>query len=233
MKFDIITLFPQMFKACPEEGQGSPLSESIIKRAKEKGIIDIELHQLRDFGEGKHKNVDDTPCGGGKGMILRIDIVDSAISNVKFLISKQKPKAKIRTILLTPSGRTYNQDIAKELSQYENIILVCGHYEGFDQRIYDLVDETISIGDYVLTGGEIPAMAIVDSVSRLVPGVLAEDSPDDESFMQKDIDGNYLLEYPQYTRPIEYKGKKVPDVLMSGNHAEIEKWRRDQMESKL
>jgi len=220
MKFDIITLFPQMFEG--------PLSESIINRAKEKGVIDIELHQLRDYGEGKHKNVDDTPCGGGKGMVLKVDVADTAISDVK---SKNK-QLKSRTILLTPNGRTYNQDIAKELSQYENIILVCGHYEGFDQRIYDLVDESISIGDYVLTGGEIPAMAIVDSVSRLIPGVLSDDSPDSESFMEKDAEGNYLIEYPQYSRPIEYKGKKVPDILMSGNHAEIEKWRNNNKTSK-
>ncbi len=221
MRFDIITLFPDMFTG--------PLSESIINRAKEKGLIDINLHQLRDFGEGKHRNVDDTLCGGGKGMLLRVDILDAAISDVK---SKNKD-SKSRTILLTPNGRTYNQDIAKELSQYENIILVCGHYEGFDQRVYDLVDESISIGDYVLTGGEIPAMAIVDSVSRLIPGVLSEESPDLESFMEKDEEGNYLMEYPQYTRPIEYKGKKVPDVLMSGNHAEIEKWRNENKTSKI
>lgn len=217
MKFDIITLFPQMF-------EGS-LSESIIKRAQDKGLVEINFHQLRDFSEDKHHNVDDTPCGGGKGMVLRVDVLDAAISNVKLLISKQNPKAKIRTILLSPEGRSYNQDIAKELSCLDNIILVCGHYEGFDDRIHDFVDDTISIGDYVLTGGEIPAMAIVDSVSRLIPGVLSEDSPENESFMEKDIEGNYLVEYPQYTRPIEYKGKKVPEVLLSGNHAEVEKWR--------
>ena len=214
MKFDIITLFPQMFEG--------PLSESIIKRAKEKGLIEINFHQLRDFSEDKHHNVDDTPCGGGKGMVLRVDVIDKAISSVK----SQKSKVKgSRTILLSPEGRSYNQDIAKELSCLDNIILVCGHYEGFDDRIHDFVDDTISIGDYVLTGGEIPAMAIVDSVSRLIPGVLSEDSPENESFMEKDIEGNYLVEYPQYTRPIEYKGKKVPEVLLSGNHAEVEKWR--------
>ena len=230
MKFDIVTLFPQMFVG--------PLSESIISRAKEKGLIEINLHQLRDYSLDKHHNaapdiarrsrggrVDDTPYGGGKGMVIRIDVVDSAISNIKFLISKQNPKAKIRTILLSPRGRTFNQDIARELTKYDNIILICGHYEGFDERIRDLVDEEISIGDFVLTGGEIPAMAVVDAVSRLIPGVLAENSPEEESFMQKDKEGNYLLEYPQYTRPEEYKGKKVPEILLSGNHAEIEKWR--------
>jgi tRNA (guanine37-N1)-methyltransferase len=221
MKFDVITLFPQMFEG--------PLSESIIKRANEKGLIEISFHQLRDYSTDKHHNVDDTPCGGGKGMVLKVDVVDNAINNVK----AQNPNIKNRRIiLLSPNGRTYNQDVAKELSEYENIILVCGHYEGFDQRIYDLVDETISIGDYVLTGGEIPAMAIVDSVSRLIPGVLSEDSPESESFMEKDNEGNYLIEYPQYTRPVEYNGKKVPDVLMSGNHAEIEKWRNQNKTTK-
>lgn len=198
-----------------------PLSESIIKRAKEKGLIEIELFQLRDYSEDKHHNVDDTPAGGGKGMVLRVDVVDRAIESIKAKNSKSK------IILMSPRGRTYNQDVAKELSQLESITLVCGHYEGFDERIYDLVDDVISIGDYVLTGGEIAAMAIVDSVSRLIPGVLSEDSPESESFMEKDEEGNYLLEYPQYTRPFEYKGGKIPDILMSGNHAEIAKWRQE------
>ncbi|MFA5157843.1 MAG: tRNA (guanosine(37)-N1)-methyltransferase TrmD [Patescibacteria group bacterium] len=221
MKFDIVTLFPQMFDG--------PLSESIIKRAQEKKLVEIVFHQLRDYSEDKHHNVDDTPCGGGKGMVLRVDVVDKAINSVE---SRKSKVESARKILLSPKGRTYNQDIAKELSALDNIILICGHYEGFDERIYDLVDDVISIGDYVLTGGEIPAMTIVDSVSRLIPGVLSEDSPESESFMEKDKEGNYLLEYPQYTRPIEYKGKKVPDVLMSGNHAEIEKWRREHMKNK-
>jgi len=216
MRFDIITLFPQMFMG--------PLSESIISRAKEKGLIEINLHQLRDYSQDKHHNVDDTPYGGGKGMVLRVDVVDNAINNVK----AQNPNIKKqRTILLSPRGRTFNQDIAKEFTKYDNIILICGHYEGFDERVRDLVDEEISIGNFVLTGGEIPAMAVVDTVSRLVPGVLAENSPEEESFMQKDKEGKYLLEYPQYTRPEEYKGKKVPEILLSGNHAEIEKWRKN------
>ncbi len=221
MRFDIITLFPEMFN-------GS-LSESILKHAKEKGLIEINFHQLRDFATDKHKSVDDTPCGGGKGMVLRVDIIDRAISNVKFLISKspQTTNRKLRTVLLSPSGKRFDQDIAKGLTKYDNIILICGHYEGFDERVRDLVDEEISIGDFVLTGGEIPAMAIVDAVSRLVPGVLAENSADDESFMEKNSAGKYLLEYPQYTRPIDYKGKKVPEVLLSGNHAKIEKWREE------
>lgn len=220
MQFDIITLFPEMFTS---------LSESILLRAQKKGLIEIKLHQLRDYSEDKHHKVDDTPCGGGKGMVLKVDVVDAAINNVEIRNPKSEKK---RTILLSPRGRTYNQDVAKELTNYDNLILICGHYEGFDERVRDLVDEEISIGDYVLTGGEIPAMAIVDSISRLIPGVLAEDSPQSESFMEKDGDGNYLLEYPQYTRPIEYKGKKVPEVLTSGNHAEIEKWRKSQMKKK-
>ena len=224
MRFDVITLFPQMFVG--------PLSESIILRAQKKGLIKINFHQLHDFSKDKHHNVDDTPCGGGKGMIIKVDVVDTAITSVKTLISQQNPKNKTRTILLTPRGITFNQDVANSMTKYDNIILICGHYEGFDERIRDLVDEEISIGDFVLTGGEIPAMAIIDSVSRLIPGVLSEDSPESESFMEKDSEGNYLIEYPQYTRPIEYKGKKVPEILMSGNHSEIEKWRKNQMGKK-
>jgi len=224
MKFDIITLFPEMFKG--------PLSESIIKHAQERGLIEINFHQLRDYAEGKHKMVDDTPYGGGKGMVLRVDVVDAAISNIKFLISKKNPKAKIRTILLSPQGRKFNQNIAMQITKYDNIILICGHYEGFDERVRNLIDEESSIGDFVLTGGEIPAMVIVDAISRLIPGVLADESPDNESFMEKDEKGNYLLEYPQYTRPLEYKAKKVPEILLSGNHAEIERWRTDQMKKR-
>ena len=217
MEFNIITLFPEMFSG--------PLSESIIRRAQEKGSISVKLHQLRDYAGGRHKTVDDTPYGGGKGMVLKVDVVDKAINSVKS--EKLKAKSKIRTILLSPRGERLNQDKAKELARYDNLILICGHYEGFDERVRDLVDEEISIGDFVLTGGEIPAMAIVDAVSRLIPGVLADESPKNESFMQKDAAGNYLLEYPQYTRPIEYREKKVPEILLSGNHAEIEKWRQN------
>jgi len=214
MRFDIITLFPEMFKG--------PLSESILKRAQEKGLIKIKLHQLRDYAKGKHKTVDDTPYGGGRGMVVKVDVIDRAISKCK----SQNAKLRSRTILLSPRGERFNQDIAKVLMKYKNIILICGHYEGFDERVRDLVDEEISIGDFILTGGEIPAMAIVDAVSRLIPGVLAENSPEDESFMQRNNKGDYFLEYPQYTRPLEYKDKKVPEVLLSGNHAEIEKWRQ-------
>lgn len=221
MNFHIVTLFPEMFS--------SPFSESILKRAKDKGIFDIQIHQLRDYAEDKHKTVDDTPYGGGKGMVLKIDIVDRAINDIKNQISNSPDTYNLqpRTLLMTPQGKRYNQDKAIELSKYDDIILICGHYEGFDERIRALADEEVSIGDFVLTGGEIPAMAIVDSVARLLPGVLSEESPDKESFMQKDKEGNYLLEYPQYTRPVEFNGEKVPDVLLSGNHAEIEKWREE------
>jgi len=225
MKFNIITLFPQMFKACPEEGRGSPLTESIIKRAQEKNLIGINLIQLRDFTDDKHQTVDDTPYGGGKGMVLKVDVLDRAISNAR---SKYQ---NTRVILLSPRGRRYNQDIAKELSKEESLTLVCGHYEGFDERIYNLVDDVISIGDYVLTGGEIPAMAIIDSVSRLLPGVIIEESFLNESFMTKDVSGKYLLEHPQYTRPLDYKGEKVPDILLSGDHAKIDKWRNSNLKT--
>ncbi len=220
MRFDILTLFPDMF--------AGPFSESIIKRAIDKDLIEINFHNIRDHATDKHKTVDDTPYGGGKGMVLKVDVVDNSLSNLKSQISKSNLKP--RTILLSPKGKRLDQDKVVELaSNYDNIILICGHYEEFDERIRtELVDEDISIGDFVLTGGELPAMMIVDAVSRMIPGVLAEGSADDESFMKKNDEGEYLIEYPQYTRPIEYKGWTVPEVLQSGNHAEIAKWRKSQ-----
>jgi tRNA (guanine37-N1)-methyltransferase len=235
MTFHIITLFPEMFSA---------LNESILKRAREKGLIDIQFHNLRDYATDKHKTVDDTPYGGGKGMVLKVDIMDRAISNLKDVIlspegdpfgqaknldpsTLSQDDTLVRTILLSPKGSCFNQDKAKKLATYDNVVLICGHYEGFDERIRSLVDEEISIGDFVLTGGEIPAMAIVDSVARLVPGVLSENSAENESFMETDEDGKYLLEAPQYTRPEIFKGMKVPEVLLSGNHKEIDNWRKD------
>ena len=234
-----------------------PLSESIIKRACNNKLIDINLVQLRDYATNKHKTVDDTPYGGGAGMVLKVDVVDAAIDKVKS--EKCKVKSKRRTILLTPTGEKFTQKKAIELSKCDNIILICGHYEGFDQRIHDyLVDEEISIGDYVLTGGELPAMVMIDAISRMVPGVIKEESAINESFMNSasfpviarseatkqskpnkvpmrqnrsgsrhEIVGTNKLsyDYPVYTRPIEYKGWKVPEVLQNGNHAEIEKWR--------
>lgn len=205
MKFDVLTLFPEMFE---------PLKQSIIKRAVEKNLIDINLINIRDFSEDKHNKVDDTPYGGGAGMLMKPDVVDRAYNSVK------SESAKV--IYLTPQGKTLNQRIVRDLSKQEHLILLCGHYEGIDQRVLDkIVDEEISIGDYVLTGGELPAMVLIDSVSRYVDGVLSDESTDEESF------SNGLLEYPQYTRPEIFDNVKVPDVLISGHHENIRKWRRE------
>ena len=193
----------------------SALDESIIGRGKEKGLIDINLINIRDFSKDKHKKVDDTPYGGGAGMVIKPDVVYNAYSSVK------SNNAKV--IYMSPQGKTLNQQIVQDLAKEENIILLCGHYEGIDQRVIDeIVDEEISIGDYVLTGGELPAMVLIDSVSRYVKGVLKEDSVEEESFT------NGLLEYPQYTRPETFLGKSVPDVLISGHHENVRKWRKKQ-----
>jgi tRNA (guanine37-N1)-methyltransferase len=206
MKFDILTLFPEMFKA---------LEESIIGRAKENKIIDINLINIRDFSTDKHKHVDDTPYGGGAGMVMKPDVVYDAYKSVA------SNNAKV--VYLTPQGKTLNQKKVEELAKEEHLILLCGHYEGIDQRAIDLIQpEEISVGDYVLTGGELPAMILVDSVSRYVDGVLNKESIEEESF------SNGLLEYPQYTRPEVFEGLKVPEVLLSGNHQNIEKWRKEQ-----
>ena len=205
MKFDVLTLFPEMFEC---------LQESIIGRAMEKDLIQINLINIRDFSKDKHKKVDDTPYGGGAGMVIRPDVVYDAYQSI------QDKKAKV--IYLSPQGQVLNQNKVKELSTEEHLILLCGHYEGIDQRVLDeIVDEEISIGDYVLTGGELPAMVLIDSVSRYVNGVLNEDSTKEESFSNK------LLEYPQYTRPEEFRGKKVPEVLISGHHKNIKEWREE------
>lgn len=205
MKFDVLTLFPEMFE---------PLKQSIIKRATESEIININLVNIRDFSENRHNKVDDTPYGGGAGMLMKPDVVDRAYESVK--------SEKSKVIYLSPQGKTLNQKIVKELSQEEHLILLCGHYEGIDQRVIDkIVDEEISIGDYVLTGGEIPAMVLIDSISRYVDGVLSNESTDEESF------SNGLLEYPQYTRPEIFNEVKVPEVLISGHHENIRKWRRE------
>lgn len=206
MKFNVLTLFPEMFSA---------LDESIIGRGKEKGLIDINLINIRDFSKNRHKKVDDTPYGGGAGMVMEPTVVYDAYCFVK------EPNAKV--IYMSPQGKTLNQQMVQDLAKEENIILLCGHYEGIDQRVIDeIVDEEISIGDYVLTGGELPAMVLIDSVSRYVAGVLKEDSIQEESFI------NGLLEYPQYTRPEIFLGKRVPEVLLSGHHENIKEWRRDQ-----
>ena len=205
MKFDILTLFTEMFV---------PLEQSIIGRAVENNRIEINLTNIRDFSKDKHKKVDDTPYGGGKGMVIRPDVVYDAYESVK------DENAKV--IYMSPKGKVLNQEKVKALSKENHLIILCGHYEGIDQRVLDeIVDEEISIGDYVLTGGEIPAMVLVDSVSRYVEGVLSEGSTSEESFS----DG--LLEYPQYTRPEEFRGKKVPEVLISGHHENIKRWRKE------
>ena len=207
MNFDVLTLFPEMFEA---------LNESIIGKAKEKNLIQINLINIRDFSKDKHKKVDDTPYGGGAGMVMMPDVVYDAYSSIK-----DKENAKV--IYLSPQGKVLNQEKVKELSKENHLILLCGHYEGIDQRVLDeIVDEEISIGDYVLTGGELPAMVLIDSVSRYVKGVLKEESIQEESFSN-----NKLLEYPQYTRPEEFRGKKVPEVLISGHHENIKRWRKE------
>ncbi|HUC94990.1 MAG TPA: tRNA (guanosine(37)-N1)-methyltransferase TrmD [Candidatus Saccharimonadales bacterium] len=208
MKIDILTLFPDMFTG--------PFDASIIKRAESRDLIKVEVHDLRKWGEGTRRNVDDRPYGGGVGMVLRVDIIDAALRDLK--------TRKSKVILLDATGTRYTQQKAQEFSKLEHLILIAGHYEGVDHRVHEkLVDEVISIGDYVLTGGEIPAMVLADSVIRLIPGVLGKDeSSADESHKEPGY-----LEYPQYTRPEDHKGWKVPEVLLSGNHKEIEKWRKE------
>ncbi len=207
MKIDIITLFPEMFTG--------PFDASIIKRGESKNLIKVDVHDLRTWGEGERRNVDDRPYGGGVGMILRVDIIDKALKDLRTKDSK--------VILLDATGEKYTQQKAKEFSKLEHLILIAGHYEGVDHRVHEnLVDEVISIGDYVLTGGEIPSMVLVDSIIRLIPGVLGKD----ESSLDESHKEPGYLEYPQYTRPEDYKGNKVPKVLLSGNHKEIEKWRK-------
>ena len=209
MKIDILTLFPKMFTG--------PFNESIIKRAQAKGLVEINIHDIRVWGEGERKTVDDRPYGGGVGMILRVDIIEKAVSELK------KDSQSTKVILLDATGKKFTQGMARQLSQAEHLILIAGHYEGFDHRVHEhLVDEVISIGDYVLTGGELPAMVLTDTIVRLIPSVLEKPSATEiESFSEENI-----LEFPQYTRPEEYKGWKVPEELLSGNHKLIEKWRK-------
>lgn len=209
MIYDILTLFPEMFEV---------FNHSIIKRAREKGLIQVYLHDIRAYSTNKHKKVDDYPYGGGLGMVMQVEPLYYAIED----ITKKRGK-KPYTILLSPRGIKYNQATAKKLASMDNILLICGHYEGIDERIIEFIDIEISMGDFVLTGGEIAGMTIIDSVSRLIPGVLStNECYEDESFYSG------LLEYPQYTRPEEFNGKKVPEVLLSGHHENIRKWRRYQ-----
>jgi len=205
MKIDIITIFPEFFDPF--------LETSIIKRAIEQDIVSIKAHQLRDYSKNKHKKVDDTPYGGGAGMLMTMQPLDDAISNLRDKNSK--------VILLSPQGKRFTQKKAIKLAKESHMILICGHYEGIDARIEHFIDEEISIGDYVLTGGEIPAMILSDAIVRLVPGVIHEDSSEEDSLQ------NGWLKYPQYTKPNDYKGYLVPEVLTSGNHQEILKWREE------
>lgn len=208
IRFDILSIFPEMF--------ASPLHCSILKRAREKGLVEIHLHNIRDYAEDKHKMTDDAPYGGGGGMVMKVEPIDRALASIL------PEKEGILTVLLTPQGETFSQKMAEELSLRSRIVFICGHYEGVDERVRDhLVDKEVSMGDYILTGGELSAMIMIDAISRLVPGVLGNnESASSDSFSMG------LLEYPHYTRPSDYRGWPVPDVLLSGNHREILAWRR-------
>lgn len=206
MRINILTLFPNMFDGF--------LTESIIKRALDSKKVEINIKNIRDYSKNKHKQVDDTPYGGGRGMVLMCEPIFDAVEDLK--------KKNTKVIMMTPQGKPYNQKKAIELSKCKDLIIICGHYEGFDERISSIVDEEISIGDYVLTGGEIPSMVVCDSVTRLLPGVIEDESKEKESFSED------LLDYPTYTKPREYRGMKVPDVLLSGDHKKIDEWRKEE-----
>jgi tRNA (guanine37-N1)-methyltransferase len=210
MKIDVLTLFPGMFTG--------PLDESIVKRARTTGKLELRVHNLRDWAHDRHKTVDDRPFGGGPGMVLKPEPLFEAVEQLT------AGQANVHVVLMCPAGRVFTQAIARELAQHEHLLLVCGSYEGFDERIREaLADDELSVGDFVLTNGALPAMIVVDAVTRLIPGVLGDDeSALDESF------SHGLLEYPHYTRPAEFRGMKVPEILLSGNHAEIAKWRAEQ-----
>lgn len=208
MKFDILTLFPAMF--------AGPLTESILRRAIENGLLEIRLHQIRDFATDRHKVVDDAPYGGGDGMVMKVEPIAACLEAVK----AERPKARV--LLTSPRGRLFDHAAARELSREEEVIIICGRYEGVDERVRELfVDDEFSIGDFVLTGGELAAMIMVDATARFVPGVLG--SP---GSAETDTFSDGLLEYPQYTRPADFRGHPVPSVLLSGNHAEVARWRR-------
>lgn len=211
MKFYVLTLFPDMIK--------DGLSHSIIKRAQDDGIISIETIDIRNFAKNKHRHVDDYPYGGGAGMVMQAQPIYDAYMSIKPKLSQNCP-----VIYMTPQGKTFKQEKARSLSELEDMVILCGHYEGVDERVIEeIVTDEISIGDFVLTGGELAAMTVIDSVARLIPGVLNKE----ESFMDESFSEN-LLEYPQYTRPPEFMGRKVPEILLSGHHKNIEKWRREQ-----
>jgi len=208
IRFDVLSIFPEMLQ--------SPLQFSLLKKAQEKGLIEIGLHNIRDWAQDKHSMTDDAPYGGGCGMVMKVEPVERALKAVK------RSDVESLAVLMTPQGETFNQRIAAELAEQKQLIMICGRYEGVDERIREhLVDREISVGDYILTGGELSALVVIDAISRLIPGVLGNDaSAARESFSLG------LLEYPQYTRPAQYKGWNVPDVLVSGNHAEIDRWQR-------
>ena len=207
MKIDIVTIFPNMF--------AGPFEASILRRAQDKLLVEIKIHDLRQWAGDARGTVDDKPYGGGPGMVMMVEPIYKALQELR--------RDKSKVLLMTPQGKVFKQEVARELARLERVILIAGHYEGLDERVRSRVDAEISIGDYVLTGGELPAMVIVDAVARLIPGVLGkEESLAEESFTSG------LLEYPQYTRPEEFEGMKVPEILLSGNHAEIAKWRQDQ-----
>ena len=211
MRIDIMTLFPEMCERV--------LDESIIGRSRQSGLVEINCVNIRDYSKDKHRRVDDATYGGGLGMLMQVDPIYDCFCDLEGKIGKRP-----HLIYMSPQGKTLTQQRVKELSELENIAILCGHYEGVDERVIEeIVDEEISIGDYVLTGGELPALVLADSISRMLPGVLAEDAA-----FEEESHYNSLLEYPQYTRPYEWHGKKVPDVLLSGHHANITKWRREQ-----
>ncbi|KUO79076.1 MAG: tRNA (guanine-N1)-methyltransferase [Desulfosporosinus sp. BRH_c37] len=206
MQFTVLTLFPEMF---------APLQESILKRAQEAGLVKILFVNFRDYATSKHKNVDDVPYGGGAGMLLKPEPIFAAIRDLP------PPCGRRRVILMSPQGDVFRQEKVREWSEQEELVFICGHYEGFDERIRELADEEVSIGDYVLTGGELAAMVMIDAVVRFIPGVLGEDTSAEE-----DSHSSSLLEYPQYTRPSDFEGRQVPKILLSGHHAMIKRWRR-------
>ena len=208
MKIDVVTLFPEMFDG--------PLGHSIVSRAIDKGIVEVNRVNFRQFGKGKHQVVDDTPYGGGAGMLLKPEPLFDAMESIE----KRSPETKKRVILMDPAGKPFNQAMAEDFSEEEHLVFLCGHYEGYDERIRSLVTDEVSLGDYVLTGGELAAMVMIDASVRLLPNVLGN-----AASAQTDSHSSGLLEHPHYTRPAEYKGMGVPDVLMSGNHAKIDEWR--------
>jgi len=214
MRIDVITLFPGMFQG--------PLTESILQRAQDERLLEIKFHDLREFGLGNYRQVDDKPYGGGAGMLMRVDVVVDAIEKVS---GDKKP----HRIYFSPKGECLTQENVEKCASHEHLLLLCGHYEGIDQRIIDgdWIDEVISIGEYVVTGGEIPAMVFIDAISRQIPGVLGKEESSEEESFSKVL--SRKREYPHYTRPEEFKGLKVPEVLLNGNHAEIEKWRKDNL----